>query len=585
MSGTSSNFTQTPNLGLFKPTYAADAGYWGTHLNANADKLDATLGPGGVLTWTATGGNTPRTAQDRSADVVNVLDYGAKGDGATDDTMALQAAINAAAGKAHVRVPMGLTCSVKGLTLPSNTWLELDGKVILASGSNADVFYSYNTTNVTITGCGTIDGNGTNQTAGTIGCIDNLHCSDWLIQGITIQNARNWNLNLVTQTNCLVQNVQLLNCGSSNEFAAQSTNCWIMNSFISGVNDIGFCFYGGITNSGIMGCTVIGSIGVLNDTGQKHPCTGIDIIGNFASGSTGAAYIVAYNGTISGTHSCIRFIGNESTGNNTVGGGGSGDFWINTGNDIFLADNLVHDSCAGTGLAYGFLIGASTSDVKLIGNEVRDVGTTANPTTAFYFNNPAYCTAANNSVVGVNVTINHGYSGSFGAGANFYNNSAHGTITTVCTLATPTDAGFWNPTLAGTGMQTAGPNFTMLGGSFFMQSVNAAVSLGMTSGGASGTPLIDFHSSGHANNDVRIYGSGGTGAGDGWLNVYAGTLNVVTPTGLQMYKVTVAPVAPGANHAQLQFVQGTNAGTAKLIAVAGTSATPVTVMDNIGAGF
>ena len=49
---------------------------------------------GGPVSYTATGSTTPRSAQDRAADVSNVKDFGAKGDGTTPDS----AAINAAAG-------------------------------------------------------------------------------------------------------------------------------------------------------------------------------------------------------------------------------------------------------------------------------------------------------------------------------------------------------------------------------------------------------------------------------------------------------------------------------------------------------
>jgi len=39
-----SDYTTTPNLGLFKPTPNADADLWGGHLNQNADILDAMFG-------------------------------------------------------------------------------------------------------------------------------------------------------------------------------------------------------------------------------------------------------------------------------------------------------------------------------------------------------------------------------------------------------------------------------------------------------------------------------------------------------------------------------------------------------------
>lgn len=53
---------------------------------------------------------------------------------------------------------------------------------------------------------------------------------------------------------------------------------------------------------------------------------------------------------------------------------------------------------------------------------------------------------------------------------------------------------------------------------------------------------------------------------------------------ISIKKCTSSAVAPGAGFAQLRVEAGTNAGTLKIVAYAGTSATGVTVVDNIGAG-
>lgn len=49
-------------------------------------------------------------------------------------------------------------------------------------------------------------------------------------------------------------------------------------------------------------------------------------------------------------------------------------------------------------------------------------------------------------------------------------------------------------------------------------------------------------------------------------------------------KITATGTAPGAIGGKIELVCGTNAGSAKLIAYAGTSTTPATILDNIGSG-
>jgi hypothetical protein len=65
------------------------------------------------------------------------------------------------------------------------------------------------------------------------------------------------------------------------------------------------------------------------------------------------------------------------------------------------------------------------------------------------------------------------------------------------------------------------------------------------------------------------------GAGDG----------TVSPGEVGLTKITASGTAPGTGLAKFAVVAGTTAGTAKLIMYAGSSGTPVTVIDNVGAGF
>lgn len=75
---------------------------------------------------------------------------------------------------------------------------------------------------------------------------------------------------------------------------------------------------------------------------------------------------------------------------------------------------------------------------------------------------------------------------------------------------------------------------------------------------------------------LQFYGSTGTA-----LTQYM----TLSSQGIGASKVTATATAPGANTARLAFIAGTNAGTGKLVAYCGTSTTPVTIVDNIGAGF
>jgi hypothetical protein len=77
--------------------------------------------------------------------------------------------------------------------------------------------------------------------------------------------------------------------------------------------------------------------------------------------------------------------------------------------------------------------------------------------------------------------------------------------------------------------------------------------------------------------------AGGNGRLGNNLSVGASQLSLSMGT-IGLDKVTPSNSAPGAGGLKLEVVCGTQPGTAKLQAYAGTSTTPVKVLDNIGSG-
>jgi hypothetical protein len=106
MSG-SSDYTQTPNLLLYKPISNRAIGTWGDLWNSNADTLDATMAH----------------AQARAADVANVLDYGADPGNGIDST----AAFNLAASQTNA------SGRHKAVYVPTGSY-RIDGQINLTGG-------------------------------------------------------------------------------------------------------------------------------------------------------------------------------------------------------------------------------------------------------------------------------------------------------------------------------------------------------------------------------------------------------------------------------------------------------------------
>jgi polygalacturonase len=165
----------------------------------------------------------------------DVRAYGAKGDGVTRDTTAIQKAIDDCAlqGGGVVKFSAGTYLSAP-IILKSNITMELEkGATVLGSPNHADyavepefqepgrqpLVGATNADNVTIRGEGTIDGSGSawwaakgapepDGPAPKMMIFD--HCRHLVIEGITIQNSPGWNVVPYASHDVLIRNVKIL---------------------------------------------------------------------------------------------------------------------------------------------------------------------------------------------------------------------------------------------------------------------------------------------------------------------------------------------------------------------------------------
>ncbi len=173
--------------------------------------------------------------------VCNVHAYGAKADGATKDTAAIQSAIDACEqkGGGTVLLTAGTYISAP-IVLKSNITLHLDkGATLLGSPDHADypaktefrepgiqaLVSAVNATNVSITGDGVIDGAGDSwwqmarayKDHGVMGfdhprprLVVFDHCKHVLVEGVTLQNSPMWQLVPYYTDDIVIRNIKVL---------------------------------------------------------------------------------------------------------------------------------------------------------------------------------------------------------------------------------------------------------------------------------------------------------------------------------------------------------------------------------------
>ncbi|MCZ4223164.1 glycoside hydrolase family 28 protein [Pedobacter rhodius] len=234
----------------------------------------------------------------------NIKNYGAKGDGKTNDALAIQKAINAcsAAGGGQVIVPSGYTFLAGPFNLKSFVDFRIEGGAkILASpdeklytksafrdnkGEGTIWIGGEKLEQVSITGTGIIDGNGISFMGEELDdsyvlkpfnvvdprphLLTLLGCNKLNIDGVTFQNSAYWTIHLIGCNDVSVSNITLLNSikirNSDGIDLDHSKNVRITNCYIESGDDC-ICLknrrefeeYGPCENIVISNCTMTSS--------------------------------------------------------------------------------------------------------------------------------------------------------------------------------------------------------------------------------------------------------------------------------------------------------------------------------------
>lgn len=204
---------------------------------------------------------------------VSVVDYGAVGDGQTNATKAIQAAIDdCAKGSGKVSVPAGKYI-VGSLFLKSNVELHLEEEAELIAVNNyqsyIETFYpdilgpyastsivyapamlfAENATNIKLTGKGTINGIGDDPTfprdnnrKGRPRLISFLNCRDVLVEDVTLRNSAAWVQHYLLCDGVVIRGIKVFSYSNYNNdgIDIDSRNVLIENCLIESDDD-GIC--------------------------------------------------------------------------------------------------------------------------------------------------------------------------------------------------------------------------------------------------------------------------------------------------------------------------------------------------------
>lgn len=325
-----------------------------------------------------------RTLAEHLSDFVNAKDFGAVGDGVTDDTAALQAVFNT---YSSVYMPAG-TYLVGMLALRNNLQILGAGQentiILHKPGTNTYGLYGNNVNNVRIESL-TLNGNSANNPLGGMGMriegsssnikISDVRSTDWKFDGIA---------NVASGSFFDVVSCRIDNNGRDGVSCTSVTDVLVMGNRIVGNGRFGTVFGAGCNKSRLLANVLAGNSATdaLGAGALAVNCTDVTFVGNLAAGNV-LGHGLQFNTVSRGVMS-----GNVSRGNGTSGLDSYTSRYVTiSGNISFLnairgieVDSGAYYNTVNANVAYrNGEVGISiyrTPNTTLIGNYATENGTT-----------------------------------------------------------------------------------------------------------------------------------------------------------------------------------------------------------------
>jgi len=377
-------------------------GTTGQLLQSNGSSSPTWIGANNISV-TATGSTTPRTLANRFADVLNVKDFGAVGDGVADDSTEIQAAINyCSANSITLFIPSGTYRLLNYISFPSNlnvygeigSQLYFDPTMTLSPpiGASAKAFYSNNTSNINIsqirfyssqTVSKVITGAFINVSGFRLtNCqFDTFGNSSYYAQGLVLFGCDN-----VYLEGCVFQNCS----GDGLAFSDSCQNIFLTNCQANNNGDYGVVFTINCKQISVVGCSFLANSST--NLGADR-CSDVVFANNVLEGSSFGIRVARYVDT-SDVNSSIVILGNVVRGCSSQGisiANPESSPFSNSGyvsvtansiyscsqgvyiadiKDVSVSSNVVYNSTNEGILVIAYQSGQNTSNVSVNGNVV-----------------------------------------------------------------------------------------------------------------------------------------------------------------------------------------------------------------------